>query len=52
MKVQQKEYKEGLIKLVFAKSQMGQDNQEWPSEIFGRKPLNNLKGYGLLRQTL
>ena len=44
MKVQQKDCKEGLIKLVFAKSQMGQDNQEWTKWNLWKKAFKQFEG--------
>ena len=31
---------------------LGQSIQEWPSQICERQSLKNLKGYGLLKQTI
>ena len=43
---------ENIKNIVLDESHMGQSIQEWVSKICGRRPLKNLKGYRLLKQTI
>ena len=43
---------ENIENIVLDESHMGQSIQEWASKICGRRPLKNMKGYGLLKQTI